>query len=167
MRFIGTAKAGRCAISCCPRHGADKTRFHSARVTIYCSLLYSWRKRGWPADTILKYLSSPVLHENDRYYWQGHPWRWPVNGDAGDNIQMEIELIVPMAITLEIRFAIREGGHTVGAGTLTSIAERVRTRLLCFKKRRPSGCRKTGWIIAQIKVCVSIAIITSFSCLFW
>jgi elongation factor Tu len=39
----------------------------------------------------------------------------------GDNIQMNVELIVPVAIEEGLRFAIREGGRTVGAGVVTSI----------------------------------------------
>ena len=39
----------------------------------------------------------------------------------GDNIQMAIELITPIAIEEGLRFAIREGGRTVGAGVVTSI----------------------------------------------
>ncbi|MFP5502535.1 MAG: elongation factor Tu, partial [Candidatus Sericytochromatia bacterium] len=39
----------------------------------------------------------------------------------GDNIQMEVELITPVAIEPGMRFAIREGGRTVGAGVVASI----------------------------------------------
>jgi len=39
----------------------------------------------------------------------------------GDNITMDIELITPIAIEVGLRFAIREGGHTVGAGVVTEI----------------------------------------------
>jgi elongation factor Tu len=39
----------------------------------------------------------------------------------GDNITMEIELITPIAMDEGLRFAIREGGRTVGAGTVTEI----------------------------------------------
>jgi elongation factor Tu len=39
----------------------------------------------------------------------------------GDNIAMEIELIVPIAMEEKLRFAIREGGRTVGAGVVSSI----------------------------------------------
>ena len=39
----------------------------------------------------------------------------------GDNIQMEIELITPIAVEEGLRFAIREGGRTVGAGVVASI----------------------------------------------
>ncbi|MGL4394416.1 MAG: elongation factor Tu [Brevinema sp.] len=41
----------------------------------------------------------------------------------GDNIQMTIELIVPIAVENGMRFAIREGGRTVGAGVVTEIVE--------------------------------------------
>ena len=41
----------------------------------------------------------------------------------GDNIQMGVELITPGAIEEGLRFAIREGGRTVGAGVVTSIDE--------------------------------------------
>jgi elongation factor Tu len=41
----------------------------------------------------------------------------------GDNIQMQVELIQPVAIEEGLRFAIREGGRTVGAGVVTSIVK--------------------------------------------
>ncbi|MCR4400203.1 MAG: elongation factor Tu, partial [Syntrophomonadaceae bacterium] len=41
----------------------------------------------------------------------------------GDNVQMGIELITPIAIEEGLRFAIREGGRTVGAGVVTAIKE--------------------------------------------
>ena len=41
----------------------------------------------------------------------------------GDNVQMEIELMTPIAMERELRFAIREGGRTVGAGVVTEIVE--------------------------------------------
>jgi elongation factor Tu len=41
----------------------------------------------------------------------------------GDNIAMRIELIVPIAMEEKLRFAIREGGRTVGSGVVTSIIE--------------------------------------------
>ncbi|MBF0493920.1 MAG: hypothetical protein HQL28_02165 [Candidatus Omnitrophica bacterium] len=39
----------------------------------------------------------------------------------GDNVTLEIELIQPVALEKELRFAIREGGHTVGAGVVSQI----------------------------------------------
>src|SRR5437667_376326 len=41
----------------------------------------------------------------------------------GDNVTMAIELITPIAMEKELRFAIREGGRTVGAGVVTEIVE--------------------------------------------
>ena len=39
----------------------------------------------------------------------------------GDNVQMEVELITPVAMEKELRFAIREGGRTVGAGVIAEV----------------------------------------------
>jgi elongation factor Tu len=41
----------------------------------------------------------------------------------GDNVEMEVELITPVAMDKELRFAIREGGRTVGAGVVSEIIE--------------------------------------------
>ena len=41
----------------------------------------------------------------------------------GDNVEMEVELIVPVAMEEKLRFAIREGGRTVGAGVVAGIIE--------------------------------------------
>ena len=41
----------------------------------------------------------------------------------GDNVNMEVELITPIAMEKELRFAIREGGRTVGAGVVTQVIE--------------------------------------------
>ena len=41
----------------------------------------------------------------------------------GDNVQMEVELITSVAMESQLRFAIREGGRTVGSGVVTEIVE--------------------------------------------
>ncbi|MFH0796891.1 MAG: elongation factor Tu, partial [Candidatus Omnitrophota bacterium] len=41
----------------------------------------------------------------------------------GDNANLEVKLITPIAMEKGQRFAIREGGHTVGAGAVTEILE--------------------------------------------
>jgi elongation factor Tu len=41
----------------------------------------------------------------------------------GDNVTMEIDLITPVAMEEGLRFAIREGGRTVGSGVVTEIIE--------------------------------------------
>jgi elongation factor Tu len=41
----------------------------------------------------------------------------------GDNVTMDVELIVPIAMEEKLRFAIREGGRTVGSGVVTKIVK--------------------------------------------
>jgi elongation factor Tu len=41
----------------------------------------------------------------------------------GDNVEMTVELITPIALEKELRFAIREGGRTVGAGVVADVIE--------------------------------------------
>jgi elongation factor Tu len=41
----------------------------------------------------------------------------------GDNIGVEVELITPVAMEKELRFAIREGGRTVGSGVVSEIIQ--------------------------------------------
>ncbi|MDG1175267.1 MAG: elongation factor Tu, partial [Flavobacteriales bacterium] len=41
----------------------------------------------------------------------------------GDNVTITVELIVPVAMSKGLRFAIREGGRTVGAGQVTEILD--------------------------------------------
>ena len=41
----------------------------------------------------------------------------------GDNVTMEVELIVPIAMEEKLRFAIREGGRTVGAGVVAQVMD--------------------------------------------
>ena len=41
----------------------------------------------------------------------------------GDNVSVDVELITPIAMEKELRFAIREGGRTVGAGVVAEIVE--------------------------------------------
>jgi len=41
----------------------------------------------------------------------------------GDNVRLSVKLIQPVALEEGLRFAIREGGHTVGAGVITKILE--------------------------------------------
>jgi elongation factor Tu len=41
----------------------------------------------------------------------------------GDNVTIDAELIAPIAMEKELRFAVREGGRTVGAGVVADIIE--------------------------------------------
>jgi elongation factor Tu len=42
----------------------------------------------------------------------------------GDNVDMSVELITPIAIEVGLRFAIREGGRTVGSGVVIEVEEK-------------------------------------------
>ncbi len=41
----------------------------------------------------------------------------------GDNVLLDVELISPIAMEKDLRFAIREGGRTVGSGVITQILD--------------------------------------------
>ncbi|MBI5114856.1 elongation factor Tu, partial [Candidatus Poribacteria bacterium] len=41
----------------------------------------------------------------------------------GDNVLINVELLTPIAMEKELRFAIREGGRTVGSGVVTEVIE--------------------------------------------
>ena len=45
------------------------------------------------------------------------------SSSSSNNVTMEVELITPVALEKELRFAIREGGHTVGAGVIAEVLE--------------------------------------------
>ena len=45
----------------------------------------------------------------------------------GDNLKFEVELIAPIAMEEKLRFAIREGGRTVGAGVVSKIINKEKT----------------------------------------
>ena len=61
----------------------------------------------------------------------------------GDNVSLEIELITPIAMEKGLRFAIREGGHTVGAGT---VAEIIKVDWSAISAQ-PSS--KAAWLMAE------------------
>ena len=63
----------------------------------------------------------------------------------GDNIKMTVELITPIAMEEGLRFAIREGGRTVGAGVVAKILEVVDRRVRAAPVRRTRrGPRKVS-----------------------
>ena len=64
----------------------------------------------------------------------------------GDNVEMGVELITPIAVEDGMRFAIREGGHTVGAGAVTSdreVAEQEKAAASPWRRKSASGSRPT------------------------
>ena len=80
-------------------------------------------------------LSSAAVSQKRREPW--HPYRWNIGEPLtlpagmemvmpGDNVEMGVELIVPVALEEGLRLAIREGGHTIGSGVVTNISAPVR-----------------------------------------
>ncbi|MBV8945489.1 MAG: hypothetical protein JOZ95_08715, partial [Solirubrobacterales bacterium] len=55
----------------------------------------------------------------------------------GDNVQMEIELIQPIAMDQGLRFAIREGGRTVGSGVVSEVIAKLFWAARASRPRRP------------------------------
>ena len=79
--------------------------------------------RGRATHAVLRRLPSAVLLPDDGRHRSGAPPGGVEMVMPGDNVQMEVELITPIAMDKELRFAIREGGRTVGAGVVTEIME--------------------------------------------
>ncbi|KAF1855031.1 hypothetical protein Lal_00012814 [Lupinus albus] len=79
--------------------------------------------RRRPSYAVLHELPPAVLLPHDGRDWH----RFAAGGTEmvmpGDNVTVEVELIVPIAMEEKLRFAIREGGRTVGAGIVASIVE--------------------------------------------
>ena len=79
---------------------------------------------GRPSHAVLQRVPSAVLLPDDgrdggrRQLPEGTEMVMP-----GDNVNLEVELIAPIAMEKGVRFAIREGGRTVGAGTVTEIVK--------------------------------------------
>ena len=75
------------------------------------------RKRGRSSEAVLLRLSSAVLLQNDRRYRSSSSFPRALKcASLGDNVEMTVELITPIAIEKGLRLAIREGGRTVGSG---------------------------------------------------
>ena len=64
----------------------------------------------------------------------------------GDNVQMVVDLIAPIAMEDGLRFAIREGGRTVGAGVVAKIIDRETSSL----------CDKRSWCAIECKPSAAI-----------
>ena len=78
---------------------------------------------GRPSHAVLHGVPAAVLLPDDGRDGSGAPSRGRGDGDAGGQHAVAVELITPIAMEKGLRFAIREGGRTVGAGTVTEIIE--------------------------------------------
>ena len=77
---------------------------------------------GRPAHAVLRQLPAAILFPHDRR--DRARCKLPEGTEMvmpGDNMSMEVELLVPIAMDEGLRFAIREGGRTVGAGVVAKI----------------------------------------------
>ena len=77
---------------------------------------------GRPSHAVLQGVSAAVLFPDDGRDGRGEGSRGVVVM-PGDNVSMEVDLITPIAMEKELRFAIREGGRTVGAGVISEVIE--------------------------------------------
>ena len=75
--------------------------------------------RGRAAHAVLQGIPAAVLLPDDGRDGSGGVAGGHRDGDAGRQRELEVELITPVAMDKGLRFAIREGGRTVGAGTVT------------------------------------------------
>ena len=76
---------------------------------------------GWPAQAVLQQLPAAVLFPDDGCDGHDHVAGGDRDVMPGDNTAMTVELVKPIAMDEGLRFAIREGGRTVGAGRVTKI----------------------------------------------
>jgi elongation factor Tu len=79
------------------------------------------KDEGWPPHAVLQQLPSAVLLPHDGRDRRDRVARGQGNGHAGDNVSITVKLINPIAMEEGLRFAIREGGKTVGAGVVAKI----------------------------------------------
>ena len=70
----------------------------------------------------------------------------------GDNVEMDVEMIVPIAMEENLRFAIREGGRTVGAGVVSKIVEQFFWRSVAQLARAPVF-KTRGWGFDSLHSC--------------
>ena len=77
--------------------------------------------RGRTSHAVLQRVSAAVLLPHDGRDGSGEAAEGREMVMPGDNVDMEIELITPIAMEKELRFAIREGGRTVGAGVVAEV----------------------------------------------
>ena len=103
--------------------GSGQARQHQAAQEVQGVGVHIDEGRGWSPHAVFPRVSSAVLFSDDRRDGSVHVARGDGDGDAGDNTNLAIELITPIAMEKELRFAIREGGRTVGAGVVSDIME--------------------------------------------
>jgi len=104
--------------------GAVQAWFGQAAHQVQGRGLHPDQGRGWPSTRrfFTNYRPQFYFRTTD-VTGNGAPSRGHRDGDAGRQHHDEVHLIVPIAMEEKLRFAIREGGRTVGAGVVASIIE--------------------------------------------
>ena len=110
---------------CGARDGAGEAGIDHAAHQVQGGSLHSDERRRRAAHAVLQRLPAAVLSADDGRDGSGGIAGGDGDGDAGRQRELVIELITPVAMEKGLRFAIREGGHTVGAGTIAEIISRV------------------------------------------
>ena len=105
------------------RPGAGEAGFDQPAHEVQGRGLRADEGGGWPSHSVLQRLSSAVLLPHDGRDGLSKLPEGTEMVMPGDNVALEVELIAPIAMEKGVRFAIREGGRTVGAGTVTEIIE--------------------------------------------
>ena len=103
------------------RPGRRQARHHHAAHRVRGAGLHPVQGRGRPAHAVLQQLPSAVLLPHHRRDRRGDLPEGTEMVMPGDNTEIRVKLIQPIAMDEGLRFAIREGGRTVGAGRVTKI----------------------------------------------
>jgi elongation factor Tu len=100
---------------------SSASRLDHAAHRVRGQRLHPVQGRGWPAHAVLQQLPSAVLLPDDGRHGVVHLPEGTEMVMPGDNTEMRVEMIQPIAMEEGLKFAIREGGRTVGAGRVTKI----------------------------------------------
>ena len=106
---------------CRARYGSVRSRDDYAPYEVQGGCVRSDKRRGRPAYAVLQRISSSVLLQNDGRHWNVQLPEGVEMVMPGDNVELLCELIAPIAMEPQMRFAIREGGRTIGAGTVSQV----------------------------------------------
>ena len=79
---------------------------------------------------------------------------------------MTVKLIHPIAMNEGLRFAIREGGHTVGAGVVSKIIKQLKAQYLGFQRKKLQNGRNSCTAFAQASSFAVVIFITQLNKMF-
>jgi ribosomal protein S10 len=113
------------------RPGAVQAGLGDAAHEVRGRGLHPDQGRGRPPHAVLRQLPSAVLLPHDGRDRHGELAAGTEMVMPGDNVSFTVELIAPIAMEDGLRFAIREGGRTVGAGVVSKIIEFRLPRARC------------------------------------